>query len=106
MKTLTPTKMRLVALIGLGPKWQPDQPATMRGWIRAHFEYLTARFGEGAILWGGPYQSNDGGMLIFACAAEQDAHAIMADDPAVRSGVLQYELKVQAVLFDRTHVPD
>ena len=57
-----------------------------------HASYWKHLAAEGRAVGAGPYRDVDGGMAIVAAATFDEAHAIVASDPAVSSNVFVAEL--------------
>ena len=58
-----------------------------------HFQYLLAQAEKKSVLLAGPCFSDPGfGLVIVSEADETNARAIVENDPAVKGGVLRYEM--------------
>lgn len=82
---------------------QPTRPAMLtegptpaeQQAVAAHFAYLQQLLQEGALLLAGRTQNSDYssfGIIIFLAASEEEAQAIVANDPAVQQRVMRAEL--------------
>ena len=63
--------------------------------VAEHFDYLTALAQEGKLLLAGRTQNRDStsfGIAIFCADSDEDAQRMMANDPAVKNGVMRAEL--------------
>lgn len=83
---LTPARIEMVTV---GPT--PQEQAI----VREHFDHLEALTEQGVMLLVGRTQDNSPrtfGIAIFQAESEEQAHAIMNDDPAVRKGIMRAEL--------------
>ncbi|MEZ5059808.1 MAG: YciI family protein [Saprospiraceae bacterium] len=57
-----------------------------------HVQYM-ATFGTEKLVMGGPFLDNSGGMMIYNCETIEEAQKIANDDPTVKSGLLNVEVK-------------
>jgi len=63
-----------------------------RGRIRRHFVHLQQACSSGTVRLAGPATDGAFGIVIFEAEDETAARSFMADDPAVRAGVMTAEL--------------
>ncbi len=68
-----------------GPTWQHDKPMEKQN-IREHAVYMKKLFDSGIIHVAGPFGPK-GGLVLFYAANQSEADAIMANDPAVKTGL-------------------
>ena len=83
---LKPTRIEMLTE---GPT---DEEALVLG---GHVDYLTRLSDEGVVHLAGRTQVNDArtfGIVIFDAASEEEAHALVAGDPAVKEGVMSATL--------------
>lgn len=71
--------------------------------IDRHFVRLQQAGGAGTVRLAGPATDGAFGIVIFEAQDETAARSFMADDPAVRAGVMTAELHPFRVLLE--HVP-
>jgi uncharacterized protein YciI len=65
-----------------------------RAAFERHFEYLERLLGEGLLVLAGPTLGEvNTGIAVFEAHDEDMARRIMADDPAIASGVVSGELR-------------
>jgi uncharacterized protein len=57
-----------------------------------HFEYLKDLHSRGTLLLAGPCLDTTFGVSIFLAESDEEAQAVMQNDPAVRDGVMSPEL--------------
>jgi uncharacterized protein len=74
-----------------GPAWLVeksifDQP------LKEHGKYMLSLYIKGSMKLAGPLTDNAGGAVLLAVADESEAKAIVAEDPAVKSGIFLYEI--------------
>ncbi len=69
-----------------------------RAVFERHFEYLERLLGEGILVLAGPTLGEvNTGIAVFEVDDEEAARRIMADDPAISSGVVKGELREMRV---------
>lgn len=78
-------EMLYAIVYNAGPTWQHDKPLEEQK-IREHAVYMKKLFDSGIIHVAGPFGPN-GGIVLFYAASQTEAEAIMADDPAVKTGL-------------------
>jgi uncharacterized protein YciI len=74
-----------------GPGWVAGKPMTEQP-LKEHGKYMLHLYIGGTLKFAGPFLDDTGGAVMFEAANERDARAVVADDPAVRSGVFVAEL--------------
>ena len=83
----------------------PDEDAI----VTEHFDYLKALTEQGVVLMAGRTLHTDDtshGLVVFVANSEDEARAIMTQDPAVQAGVFRAELFPFAVaLANKNIVP-
>jgi len=80
------------ARLGMVTKGPNDQEAAI---LLQHFNYLKVLTDQGTVLLFGRTQNSDEktfGLAIFRAESEDEARAIMNNDPAVNEGVMRVEL--------------
>ncbi len=65
-----------------------------------HLHAMRQRFDEGSVLFGGPFRSSDGGIVLIEAPCRTDARQIIESDPAVSAGILDYSLHDIRPYFD------
>jgi len=93
---------RYVVLHRPGPAWNEALGPTEQPGVGAHIGYLHMCAERGDIALSGPFLSHmQGGMIILrnGLSAGQ-AEAICRDDPAVRSGLVTFEIRPWLITFD------
>lgn len=61
--------------------------------LPAHLEYVKSLQRAGRWIEDGYWGELGGGMMIFDAADEAEARRIIANDPLVKAGVVEYDLK-------------
>jgi uncharacterized protein YciI len=74
-----------------GPAWVPGKPITEQP-LKEHGKYTLSLYISGSMKLAGPLTDNAGGAVLLDVADEPEAKAIVAEDPAVKSGIFVYEL--------------
>lgn len=74
-----------------GPGWLPDKPFEEQPDADLHVGHM-ARYGY-AIVLGGPFLDNSGGMSIFRMNDLAAAEEMAMADPAVKSGLLKVTVR-------------
>lgn len=98
--------MYVTLFYATGPGWLPDTPvfgqsrAAMRA-LAGHRDYLQKLLEAGKLVIGGPYTNGTGGMALFEVESEQEAETILANDPAIISGVFVGERRQWVPEFSR-----
>ena len=62
--------------------------------MRQHVDYLLALHQTGQLIMGGPFADESGGLVILSVADITEAEQLVADDPAVVSGILKAKIQV------------
>ena len=74
-----------------GPAWLSGKPVTEQP-LKEHGKYMLSLYISGSMKLAGPLTDNAGGAVLLDVADESKAKAIVAEDPAVKSGIFIYEL--------------
>lgn len=91
---------KYIALINHGPQWIKGKTVYEQGTpVDAHLSAMRDRFDAGQLLLGGPFDEG-GGIAVLDVPDEAAARAVMDADPAVRAGVMVYEIKALRPIFD------
>jgi len=84
----------LVVLHSPGPAWEPGLPLTQQLGVREHEAHYAALARQGLLVLGGSFaDATGGGLMVFKPGLDEDVlrtHALT--DPAVESGLLQFEI--------------
>ena len=87
-----------VAMVTSGPT-EAEMPA-----LQGHVAYLQQLTRDGVLLLGGRTQNNDAetmGIVIFQAKSDEEAAAIMNNDPAVKAGVFTGKVYPYKIAFGR-----
>jgi uncharacterized protein YciI len=60
--------------------------------LKEHGKYMLSLYVKGSMKLAGPLTDNAGGAVLLEVSNEAEAKAIVANDPAVKSGVFVYEM--------------
>src|SRR5215472_15523442 len=85
----TATKATYLILYRPGPAWLTGK-SVMEQPLKEHGKYMLSLYIKGSMKLAGPLTDNAGGAVLLEVSNE--AKAIVANDPAVRSGVFVYEM--------------
>jgi uncharacterized protein YciI len=88
--------------LSAGPAWIEGKSAQEQDAAKmlAHLRAMRRQFDDGTVLFGGPYRSNDGGIVLLEARSRLDAKAILDADPAVAGGIMEYDLFEVRPYFD------
>jgi uncharacterized protein YciI len=94
--------MRYVAILNAGRAWIEGKGVQEqdRAVMLAHLHAMRRRYDEGSVLFGGPFRTGDGGIVLIEAPSRPDARSIMDEDPAVSAGVMDYTLFEVRPFFD------
>lgn len=102
--------MRLVAFLGLalalghaGPAWDAAKRPQDQPHFREHSLNLKRLRDQGRLLMGARYA--DKGLVLLQAANEEEAHAMMKQDPSIQAGVFSYTLSEFRVFYGGTLQP-
>jgi uncharacterized protein len=87
----TPTKTTYLVLYRPGPAWLTGK-SVMEQPLKEHGNYMLSLYIKGSMKLAGPFADNAGGAVLLEVSNESEAKAIVANDPAVKSGVFVYEM--------------
>jgi uncharacterized protein YciI len=74
-----------------GPAW-PQGKLVSELPLREHGKYMLSLYSKGIMKSAGPLTDNTGGAVVFEASSESEAKEIVANDPAVKSGIFIHEL--------------
>jgi uncharacterized protein YciI len=60
--------------------------------LKEHGKYMLSLYIKGSMKLAGPLTDNAGGAVLLEVSNDAEAKAIVANDPAVKSGVFVYEM--------------
>jgi uncharacterized protein YciI len=73
-----------------GPAWDDNKKPHEQAYFREHSANLKRLRDQGHLILGARY--SDKGLVVLQASSEQDAHAMVQQDPSVRNKVFVYEL--------------
>lgn len=94
-----------VKLLGTRPGWPADMTVDEQRIMEEHYLYLKDLTARGKVLIAGPVNSKFG-MIVLEVGSEEEARAIMAEEPSVAQGVHTYEMAPMTASLMAYHVPD
>ena len=74
-----------------GPAWIAGKPVADQP-LREHGRYMLSLYVKGSMKLAGPLTDDSGGAVLLLVPNETEARDVIANDPAVKSGVLVPEL--------------
>ena len=74
-----------------GPAWLIGKSVTDQP-LKEHGKYMLSLYIKGSMKLAGPLTDNAGGAVLLEVSDEAKAKAIVANDPAVKSGIFLYEM--------------
>lgn len=86
-----------------GPAW-PQGKLVSELPLREHGRYMLSLYSRGIMKMAGPLTDNAGGAVVFEASSEPEAKEIVANDPAVKSGIFIYELHPWAPVHWEQHL--
>jgi uncharacterized protein YciI len=77
------------------PTWPPrglEGKSVFEQSLKEHGKYMLNLYIKGSMKLAGPLTDNAGGAVLLVVAEESEAKAIVAEDPAIKSGIFVYEM--------------
>ena len=87
----TTTKATYLVVYRPGPAWLTGKSVIEQP-LKEHGKYMLSLYIKGSMRLAGPLTDNAGGAVLLAVSDEAEAKAIVANDPAVKSGIFVYEM--------------
>jgi uncharacterized protein YciI len=81
-----------IYLIRPRPGFVEDMTATEEETMDRHFAYLQCLRDDGRLVLAGPCLDGAFGVVILRAPSDEDARSLMANDPAVNSGIMRTNL--------------
>ena len=91
VKPQTATKTTYLVMYRPGPAWLTGK-SVMEQPLKEHGKYMLSLYMKGSMQLAGPLTDNAGGAVLLDVSNEREARAIVANDPAVQSGIFVYEM--------------
>jgi uncharacterized protein YciI len=85
------TKATYLVIYRRGPAWLAGK-SVMEQPLKEHGKYMLSLYMKGSMKLAGPLTDNAGGAVLLEVSDEAEAKAIVANDPAVKSGIFVYEM--------------
>lgn len=83
-----------------GESWPKEGLSFDHPIAQEHAKYFGKLHAEGVVIEGGPFPGNSGGMMVFKeSVLADDAKKYASSDPAVKSGVMDFEIKPWVRVF-------
>src|SRR4030095_10473461 len=87
----TGTKTTYLVIYRPGPAWVTGKTVTEQP-LKEHGKFMLSLYIKGSMRLAGPLTDNAGGAVLLDVSDETEAKAIVANDPAVKSGIFVYEM--------------
>ncbi len=85
------TKATYFVIYRPGPAWLTGKSVIEQP-LKEHGKYMLSLYIKGSMRLAGPLTDNAGGAVLLEVSGEAAATAIVANDPAVKSGIFVYEM--------------
>lgn len=88
-------KIQHVVLHSPGPAWKPGVDFREQAGVEGHVGHYAQLHQQGRLQSGGPFLTEGGGGMMVATSevSQEELEAFAAADPAVESGLLNYEVR-------------
>ena len=80
-----------------GPSWLQGKTLSEQP-LKEHGKYMLSLYAKGSLKFAGPFTDDAGGAVVLEVAGEDEARTIVAEDPAVKSGVFIHEIHPWALV--------
>jgi uncharacterized protein YciI len=87
----TVAKSTFLIIYRPGPAWLVGKSVSEQP-LKEHGKYMLSLYVKGSMKLAGPLTDNAGGAVVLEVADQSEAKAIVAEDPAVKSGIFVYEM--------------
>lgn len=88
---VNPPKVTYLVIYRPGPAWLTGK-SVMEQPLKEHGKYMLSLYIKGSMRLAGPLTDDAGGAVLLAVSDEAEAKAMVANDPAVKSGIFVYEM--------------
>jgi uncharacterized protein len=85
------SKTTFLVIYRPGPAWLAGKSVSEQP-LKEHGKYMLDLYVRGSMKQAGPLTDNSGGAVVLEVADQSEAQAIVAQDPAVKSGIFVYEM--------------
>lgn len=94
---------RFLVVHGPGPKWRHDRSPFEQDGVRAHVDHYRKLLADERLALGGPFLDGQGGGMMIAAdgVSGDELAAFAAADPAVRDGLLTFQVRTWLVGMGR-----
>src|SRR6266478_2353310 len=80
-----------------GPSWLQGKTLSEQP-LKEHGKYMLSLYAKGSLKFAGPFTDDAGGAVVLEVAGDDEARTIVAEDPAVKSGVFTHEIHPWALV--------
>jgi hypothetical protein len=96
--------VRFVIVLKPGPEWEPGVDFRHQQGIDEHTRYYRALLASGKLDMGGPFLDESGAMMVpVAGLLESDVAEFAVKDPAVKRGLVTFEIRKWFLAMRRAH---
>jgi uncharacterized protein YciI len=86
-----PAKSTFLVVYRPGPSWVTGKSLSEQP-LKEHGNYMLSLYTKGSLKFAGPFGDDAGGAVVLEVSSEAEARAIVAADPAVKSGIFLHEM--------------
>ncbi len=84
-----------------GPAWLRGEPVSRQP-LAPHAAYVERLLGEGRLVLAGPFLDDAGGLAVIEAESLEEARRVLAEDPALASGVMTGAVHPWLARYDRS----
>jgi uncharacterized protein YciI len=95
--TTAPAGLLFAVEVRTGPAWDAAKPPQEQAFFSEHSAHLRRLREQGRLVMGARYA--DKGLLVLRAASENEARALLQDDPSLAAGVFSFELHEFRVFY-------
>jgi uncharacterized protein YciI len=97
-------KLNFLVIYRPGPAWLPGKPVSQQP-LKGHGSYMLSLYTQGTLKFAGPFMDDTGGAVMLEVDTESQAKDLVANDPAVKSGVFVHELHPWRLVAWERYIP-
>jgi uncharacterized protein len=86
-----PAKSTYLVIYRAGPAWPPGKRLSELP-LKEHGRYMLSLYAQGLLKFAGGFADDTGGAVVLEVVDQAQAEALVADDPAVKTGLFVHEL--------------
>lgn len=93
--------MRFIVIYTKGPNWREGIILHNQPSIPEHANYGQQLSNQGHLILAGPFTDDSGGASVIDLESEREVRELAENDPAVISGVFNYQVKEWSTVFSK-----